>query len=291
MPKIITYEYIKSFIESKDYQLLSDNYKDAHTKLLLKCPIGHEHKIRFNNFQQGQRCSVCSKEETKKKLKLSFDYVKSFINNNNNTLLSDAYKNNRTKLLLKCPIGHEYKITFKNFKDGQRCSVCNGGIKLSYEYIKNFIESENYSLLSDTYKNNRTKLLLKCPIGHEYKASFGNFKSGKRCPICNAENTSSKGEQDLALYVESLGISIVRNDRSLLVNPLTGKNLELDIYIPSLSKAIEYNGVYWHSIKNNDKIKQYQCKQLGIELLVVNENNWNSNKEIEKKIIESWVKR
>ena len=112
--------------------------------------------------------------------------------------------------------------------------------------MKNYIESEGYQLLSDHYENAKTKLLLKCPIGHEHKIKFNNFQQGNRCPLCNKR--TSKGEQDLALYIESFGIKIFKNDRSILVNPLTGKNLELDIYIPSLNKAIEYNGGYWHSL-------------------------------------------
>ena len=32
--------------------------------------------------------------------------------------------------------------------------------KLSYEYVKSFIEKEGYALLSDTYVNSRTKLLV-----------------------------------------------------------------------------------------------------------------------------------
>ena len=228
--------------------------------------------------------------------KLTFEHVKSFIELEGYQLLSDNYKNAYTKLLLKCPIGHEYKAKFLTFYQGCRCPTCGFASmakkqKHSYDYIKNFIESEGYQLLSDNYKNAKTKLLLKCPIGHDYKIKFNDFQQGHRCSLCNKQ--TSKGEQDLALYIESLGIQIIKNDRSVLVNPLTGKNLELDIYIPLLNKAIEYNGMYWHSFldrQKNDAIKREQCKKLNIDLLTVNEKNWLNSQEVEKSVVKKFIK-
>lgn len=57
----------------------------------------------------------------------------------------------------------------------------------------------------------------------------------------NTGSTASKGEEELAIYVESLGHTVIRRDRILL----GGK--ELDIYIPGLNLALEFNGDYWHS--------------------------------------------
>ena len=139
----------------------------------------------------------------------------------------------------------------------------------------------------------KTSLLLKCPKGHKYKVRFEHFNRGVRCPVCWNESTSSKQEKELQDYIESLGYSIIRNDRSQIINPLTGHNLELDIWIPDLNKAIEYNGTYWHSLnerKEYDKIKAYQCKQKDVDLLIVNEINWINNKKNEQKLIKLWIK-
>ena len=38
--------------------------------------------------------------------------------------------------------------------------------KLTYEYIKEYMKNEGYELLSTEYKNNRSKLTVKCPHGH-----------------------------------------------------------------------------------------------------------------------------
>jgi hypothetical protein len=286
--KKLSYNNVKDYIEKEGYQLLSKEYKNNSTKLVLKCPIGHEYNVSFNNFKNGNRCPYCAGNK-----KLSYNNVKKYIEKEGYQLLSDIYKNNNTKLVLKCPIGHEYKTTFSSFKIGKRCSYCYGNNKKTINYVKDYIEKEGYQLLSKIYKNVNTKLVLKCPIGHEYKVKFSHFQNGVRCPICWNESTSSKQEKEVQDYIESIGYNIIKNDRSQILNPLTGYNLELDIWIPSLKKAIEYNGTYWHSKKDQkikDKIKKDQCKKIGIDLLIINEANWIKNKQNEQKLIKLWIK-
>ena len=280
------YEHVKNFIEQNGYSLLSTSYKNSNSLLTVQCPNNHTYKVRFNDFKQKSRCPICYGNK-----KLDYDHVKNFIEQNGHSLLSHSYKNSRSFLKIKCPNNHTYNIRYYSFQQGTRCPVCaKNNLRHDFSFIKNFIENENYTLLSDSYKNNYTKLEVKCPNDHTYKVTFNNFSAGCRCPFCS--NNISKGEQDLALYIESLGISIIRNDRSLIVNPLTNNNLELDIYIPLLNKAIEYNGVYWHSLLNKqklDKIKKNQCKKLGIDLLVIIDEKWINNNVIERERIKYWI--
>ena len=162
--------------------------------------------------------------------------------------------------------------------------------KLTYEYVKEQIESvEGYKLLSKSYKGVFVKLKVQCNEGHEYKVTWNDFYQGNRCPVCNFKNITSKAEKEIFEIVKQLlpDMDIVENDRTQIVNSLTNRNLELDIYVPSLNKAIEFNGRYWHSmeetkIRDTEKIKQ--CKEKGIDLLVIQEQEWteNKNKVIEK---------
>lgn len=48
---------------------------------------------------------------------------------------------------------------------------------------------------------------------------------------------------------------------------------ELDIFVPSLRVAIEYDGCYWHrDSQNRDKEKDLLCQQAGITLIRIREN-------------------
>ena len=69
---------------------------------------------------------------------------------------------------------------------------------------------------------------------------------------------------------------------------LHNKSFELDIYIPSLKKAIEFDGDYWHksewAIKHNiperDARKNRECKEVGIALFRILESAYKKNPDV-----------
>lgn len=271
-----SYEYIKEQFNNKGYELLSTEYTKRSSKLDLKCPKGHVFQMTYGSFHNGRRCNVCANNQ-----KLSYEQVKSFINNTGYSLLSNDYINNNELLSIECDKGHMFQMRYNAFHRGQRCPVCKGGIRLTYEHVKSQIEKEGYSLLSNNYKNALTPILLKCKNGHSFKMAYNCFQQGQRCPICS--RTYSKAEKEIVNYIKIMyNGTIIENDRTQVINPLTGKNLELDIFLPECSKAIEYNGIYWHSLEYQrfkDELKIKQCKEKNIDLLVILEKDWMCDKE------------
>jgi len=301
MSKKLTYEYVKNFINSTGYTLLSDNYVNSDEKLSILCPLCNNiSEFSFRLFRGGQRCTDvgCINERIGASKRMPFSSIINHAKSIGLILMSDSYKSTATKLNVKCiSHGHEYNITARGLMNAKNCKICirkdiADSQRLTYEYVRDFVEKEGYTLLSQDYKNANTKIAIMCSTGHEYKTTFGNFMSGHRCLQCLQNLTYSGGERDMQLFVESFGIPIVRNDRTKITNPKTGWNLELDVWIPSLNKAIEYNGLYWHSLLDvsiKDDIKVEQCKQLGIDLLVISDEQWNNYKEMEMKRIEQWL--
>ena len=94
----------------------------------------------------------------------------------------------------------------------------------------------------------------------------------------NKYSGSSKEEKELLSYLEFLlpETNIINGDRKLIAP------LELDIYIPELKIAIEYNGLYWHSVsnfptkeeKNYHLNKTEKCLEKGIKLIHIFEDEW-----------------
>lgn len=52
------------------------------------------------------------------------------------------------------------------------------------EFIKSEFEKEDYSLVTNVYKNSKQKLELVCPRGHTYFVSWNSWQQGRGCPIC-----------------------------------------------------------------------------------------------------------
>lgn len=138
-----TQEYISEYFKNEGWKNFSI-YKNGQEKLNLECPEGHNCKISFNKFQQGNRCSKCSKKEK---------YTPEFVNNyfqNEGWCIETIFKNVKTKLKVICPNGHKQEKTFDKFKQGQRCSIC---------FYKNNIEKNNIRYKSDRSRKKRLKYL------------------------------------------------------------------------------------------------------------------------------------
>lgn len=99
------------------------------------------------------------------------------------------------------------------------------------------------------------------------------------CLNCNPlQSYKYSGENELISFLEYHNIKIERKNRKIL----NGK--ELDIFLPELSIAIEFNGLYWHSELFKEKDyhfnKKEKCEELGINLIFIWEDDWLYKKEI-----------
>ena len=190
MPRKLTDEEIKIYVENNNYKLINIHREDK-IFIEVECPNSHIYKTSWNNFKSGSRCMKCRVNNSR----LSFDYVKNFIEVESNSdceLLSDIYIDNTKLLTIKCKCSNKFYTTFGNFQQGKRqCNECGIKIRsdkkrLSYEEVKTYIESiEGYKLLSKKYYGIDKYLKILCPYGHEVKMAFGNFKYGsERCSVC-----------------------------------------------------------------------------------------------------------
>lgn len=85
-----------------------------------------------------------------------------------------------------------------------------------------------------------------------------------------------------------MGLNVIVRNRKII------KPYELDIYIPELNKAIEFNGTYWHYsekhfIPGKHGLKSKLCRRKGIKLLHVREDLWLKDKEKMKNIIKNFL--
>lgn len=107
------------------------------------------------------------------------------------------------------------------------------------------------------------------------------------CPHCYFMMTGHRSfqEAELFYFVKSCVyqcLNVESNNRSIIKRD-NGSRLELDIYIPYLKLAFEYNGDYWHSEelvgKNYHEMKTKLCFDKGILLIHVWEHEWMNSRD------------
>lgn len=123
------------------------------------------------------------------------------------------------------------------------------------------------------------------------------YKVVKKLGVKYKKMSTSKNEHDILDFIKDLNLGFnVHQQNRTLISPK-----EIDIYIPEMNLAIEYNGLVFHSAgkskskmlntphfdKNYHKSKTDECKAKGVKLIHINENEWSdpNKQEIFKSII------
>ena len=105
------------------------------------------------------------------------------------------------------------------------------------------------------------------------------------CLICNPIlSGKSQMELDLLKFIQDNYTGEIITNTKSIIGPT-----ELDIYLPELKLAIEFNGLYWHSELHKDKYfhlnKTKSCENKGIQLIHIWEDDWVYKQDIVKSMI------
>jgi hypothetical protein len=259
-----------------------------------------------NNPNYGKKASDRTRKkisESHKGRKVLFEDIVKLIKSEGYSILTtkNEYYLNLPKISFKCPLGHKFNMRLDCFISmGQRCPECarkrvteynrrrmiDGGaailgnkLRTPFKKVKSFVEKQGYILLSDQteYKNQYSYLRFKCSEGHIFKKRYDGFLAGYRCRKCDNERRKqemlngkaayllsfvtnpSKPQVDLFNLTKSIYPSAVLNYPSL--------NFSIDIAIPNLNIAIEYDGSYWHKNKKSDLKRQEILEKEGWKFL------------------------
>ena len=238
-------------------------YKSQIVKNKYICDKCYKSKINFEEF----------KRKSIEKWGDRFDYSSSdYINMRTKILMFDKKKNCFFEQTPIKNLKNDYSYNKRNTIDFINKSLLTHGDK--YKYDKSL------------YINSKDKIYIECPKHGPFLQIPNNHLRGAGCPKCNRFDLK---QTDLYNYIkESYNGSIILNDR----NVLEGK--EIDIYLPDLNLAFEFNGLYWHSEVYKDKKyhinKTKECRSKGVRLLHIWEDDWIYKKDIVKSMILNQIK-
>lgn len=158
---------------------------------------------------------------------------------------------------------HEYLMSTKHKIRGQSCPYCNNKkiLKGFNDFASNFHKlsqewdySKNLQKPDEILCYSFTKVYWLCrTCGNSWGTSLINrTKRGTGCATCS-NNGISLEEKSMTEFICNIlseldsSTQILENDRKIL------KGKELDVYIPDLRLAFEYNGEHWHDRERYEK--------------------------------------
>lgn len=262
-------------------------------KVWWKCDKGHEWDSIIRSRIKGSGCPYCANKKILKGYNdlattnpelLNYWYFKE-----NDKLGITPYNishGSHKKVWWICPNKkeHIFEASINNRIKGADCPYCSNrkileGFndfetlhpKLMKEW--NYEKNDKLGINPKEFIHDANKIVWwKCDKGHQWKAPIKNRikKIGlyAKCPFCSNFLKISFPEKLIFFYIKKYFEDALDNYR-----PKWMENKELDIYIPSIKTAIEYDGSYYHKDKNRDILKDQLCQKNNIILIRIREKN------------------
>lgn len=262
--------------EVLDYS--SVRYVDATTPVILICRThGEFEQSPSEHIAAKNPCAQCAGrvlttpqlvERARAYWGSRFDYSKT------------TYVNESSKVKIICREHGEFEQVMRHHIQGRLgCSACRGVVTDTDSFIA-AVAAHGFPLTFEDveYTNNQGEVILTCSLHGPYKTVADYAVQGYvTCNGCKSAHSSAK-EREVAEFIREVCPNIEVRTNVYGVLPTQ----ELDIYIPELHLAVEFNGLYYHSSRfkpiNYHYQKYLQCKERGIRLLQVWEDDWDSRK-------------
>lgn len=223
-----------------------------------------------------------------------YEIAKQYYNEHQDLLVPDKFMYKNINL------GNWIYWQRKNYKDNKlssdKINLLNN-IGMVWNALPDYDEIwDNYYKIACDFKNEFNTLVIPtnytykdCNIGKWISHQRQRYKKGKMSNaqinqlesigmIWDASNnniSTSFPEQAIFFYIKKIFKDAINRYNDL--------GFELDIFIPSINTAIEYDGFLWHKNNKNDISKNNKCIKHGIFLIRVREDgleNMNENKNV-----------
>lgn len=260
----------------------------SNRKAWWRCPrCGYEYQAVINKrTRSGENCPCCG--PIAKRIKVGFNdlatthpaiAVEWHPTKNGELTPEEVTQGSNKRVWWVCPTcKSDYDAVVAARVRGAACPYCAGKrVKAGYndlatrypEVAKEWHPTKNGGLTpSDVLPRSEKKYWWKCSrCGNEWKATPDSRINRMSCPECSFYAQTSFPEQAVLYYVKQAFPDAEGRSRRF--------GFELDIYIPSKSAAIEYDGVFYHAggraFGVSDEQKDKLCLENDITLYRVRE--------------------
>ena len=258
----------------------------SHKKVWWKCNKGYDHEweIGVEKRLRGDGCPICAGRKVVLSNCLATtnsELAKQWHPTMNGELTpSDVTYGSKRKAWWKCDVAddHIWETSIEQ-RIKHNCPCCSGKkvvlsnclVTLNPELSKQWHPTKNGDLTPyDVTTNSHKKIWWNCikSDDHIWLSTIANRNYGRECPYCSL---TPQSRQELIITFELKKIFDDINPKGFKT-VLDGRLRAIDIFIPLLNLAIEFDGSFWHKDKKAlDKIKSEMLMDEGYKVIRIRE--------------------
>lgn len=241
--RIDTYTFVTKSkeIHGRKYDYSKVNYVNNRTKVCIICPehgefwqIPYSHTKGFGCPKCGGKSKVSGKEFVERSIK---------IHGNKYSYNKVKYINTDKKVIVTCLKHGDFLITPHHHLNGVGCPKCAGNASYNNcEIVSMFknVHGDTYDYSMVNYINTNTKVDIICKKHGVFRQTPKAHLNGQGCHVCGRGYT--KSENKLFLKLKEHFPDATLHHHPIFLKTYKNGWQELDIFIPSLNVAVEYQG-------------------------------------------------
>lgn len=243
------------------YDYSKIEYNNLHKKVIIICKVhGEFFQTLSNHINKKQNCPDCAGI-----IRYDDDKIDEYlINNNRNIKRLSSFEASNKKMHWQClACQYQWITSFQAIHIAETgCPKCND-TSFSNEIIDKFLQDNKPSIIRlDEYINTTTKIKWKClDCENIWYAKPQELlrKNPNRIVGCPFKCARGKNERILCDTLRQLNIEFIPQFNIKL--PINKYNSRVDVFIPSISMIIEYNGIqHYHPTQFGNMSLDDACK-------------------------------
>ena len=287
-------EVIRRFkeIHGDLYDYSKVNYISCFDNITVTCKLHGDFTTTYSkHYLAGSGCYLCNGgvSLTTKEVVRRFTSV----HNNIYDYSKFNYINAKTKGEIIClKHGSFFQNYIDHYHNSHGCPKCANNYSPNNNEILllcNELHNNKYDYSLVEYNGAHSNIEIICPTHGIFTQTPSNHIHNKNgCPKCSSHVSNT--QREIYEYIFQYNQDTILEDRT------TYPNLYLDITIPSKQLAIEYNGIYWHTINDSNISSRYKlnnhlkdklllAKKYGLRVINIYEDEWIDNQLQIKQII------
>lgn len=184
-------------------------YRNAESRLRMRCAKGHEFNKRIGNLKVGKWCTQCALERSRKHTQADLE---AFARSRGGQFIGPEFiSGTKHRYQWQCAQGHVFENVWEKLQrcQGNWCPHCRAIERTNTQWHKilEAIQTHGGTCLDtiDAYKNSKSKIWVRCDQGHHFQNRAENFVNGLDCRECANQRMRKSTLADLYAFAQKKG--------------------------------------------------------------------------------------